>query len=61
MKARQRDLGVAGILLGSLALAACTAQGTVAPPTPTPVAPIAYRPPSDPCRKRISGQRLSGA
>ncbi|MGH2619441.1 MAG: hypothetical protein ACRDHG_02565 [Anaerolineales bacterium] len=39
MKTRQRDLGVAGIILGGLALAACTAQATLAPPAPTQIVP----------------------
>ena len=39
MGAQLRDLGVAGILLGGFALAACTAQATLAPPTPTPIVP----------------------
>jgi len=39
MVTRPRDLGLAGIILGSLALAACSAQATLPPPTPTQIVP----------------------
>lgn len=39
MVTRPRDLGLARIILGGLALAACSAQATLPPPTPTQIEP----------------------
>ena len=39
MRIRPREAGVAGMILGGLLLAACTARPGLAPSTPTPAAP----------------------